>query len=269
MARLKSARLNPNLAYGQVQNATMPGTTGSMPNAQASPLHAGQIDFSLASQIRQAKASAKLDVTQSEYAESMKCNQDIKNIYDAKRYLGDTADKFINAELRNLNTQADYNEKRIDEIGQNIAESEQRIEESKQKVAESFARELNIKQDSANKIVEKLYTGAKIEEIKQNILESNSRISINKAEIVILQTQAPLLGIEEQFAFTNAYNKALSQDSLNRKELNESTIREINARANKLIQEKQSLKNKFGATDWTGLVNQIDDFRIWLESLFK
>lgn len=268
---MKQAGLNPNLAYGQVQNATMSGSTGSMPNAQASPLHSGQIDFALGSQISQAKAAVNLDATQAEYTKSMKRNQDIKNIFDAKRYLGDTADKFINAELRNLNTQADYNQKRIDEISQNIAESEQRIEESKQKVAESFARELNIKQDTANKIVEQLYTGAKINEVKQNILESNSRISKNEAEIVILQTQARLLGIEEQFAFTNAYNKAsiLSQDALNRKELNESTIKEINARANKLLQEKQNLKKKFGATDWTGLVNQIDDFRIWLESLIK
>lgn len=154
--------------------------------------------------------------------------------------------------------------------GQVVTEKNKSNLLSEQAITE-VAKRLNISYDNMVKINTAINLADENKNIKATYKEIISRVGLNKANTAILSLQAEKMRIEKPMWHSEAYNRCslIMQQAAQYGKITDAQINELKEQARLFKNEAQYYKNKFGATDYTGLVNYIDDFQQWLFAMFN
>lgn len=260
--RMKEAGLNPNLLYGQGSVAGTTGQTGSISGGQApdNKMTLSSPDYLAAA--NQMKNQDKLADTQADL--------DVANAGLARAKTLTEAFNAMDAE--NKAKYSDEYYAAVRDLTRNKAvESENSSKLMLSSIAVNEAKINNINQDTALKFAQEITEKQNFKNAQATYHKIVSEVGLNNANKFVLGLVAKKMQAEQPFWNSNAYNECskLMQEAARTGKLTDAQIRNLEASKAKLLQETQSSRNKFGATDWTGLINQIDNTINLISNVFN
>lgn len=251
--RMKDANLNPNLAYGNGQVAGSTGQTGTIANGTLSaPTHNWQLDMTQL-------ANVGLMNSQSELNKFKAVGEMLRNISEKER--SKFAKEFAENALKESNFSTDL-------MGKTLIEKEVDIRMKEEQIKTEVGRQYNLNAQTMNFIASSVnqYSQAdlnykKIDEVTANIADKYSQITYRDALKIQISYTCDKLSAET----ANLDERTISQrlhninDQKYLDSLTDGQLKNTLQHTLKMKQEVQSSKNKFGATDWTGLFNNTEN----------